>query len=85
MDEFKGTQSITAPSGRFYAVVPHDTNELAYRPRALYVGSDGTLVGVDDEGNEVTFVSLAIGVPHPIRPVRVKATGTTVTGIVALR
>ena len=45
----------------------------------MYVGSDGTLVGVDDEGGEVTFVSLAIGVPYPIRPVRIKATGITVT------
>lgn len=85
MDEFKGVQSITAPSGRFYTVTPDDGVDLPYRPRAIYVGSDGTLVGVDDEGNEVVFTSLVVGVLHPIRPMRIKQTGTTVTGIVALR
>lgn len=85
MDEFKGVQSITAPSGRFYTVTPNDGVDLPYRPRAIYVGSEGNLTAVDDEGNEVVFASLLVGVPHPIRPMRIKATGTTVADIVALR
>ncbi len=85
MDEFRGLQSITGPSSRFFTVTPNDTTEFSFVPRAVYVGSIGNMVCVDEEGNEVTFTSLAVGVPHPIRPVKIKATGTTVTGIVALR
>lgn len=85
MDEFKGVQSINAPSGRFYLVTPNDGVDLPFRPRAIYVGSEGNLTAVDDEGNEVVFVSLLVGVPHPIRPVRIKATGTNISNIIALR
>lgn len=85
MDEFRGLQDITGPSGKFYSVTPNDLIDLPFVPRGIYVGGFGDVVMVDSEGNEATFVSLAIGVPHPLRPVRIKATGTTATGIVALR
>lgn len=84
-DEYRGMQDVTGPSGKFFAVTPNDSTDFDFVPRGVYVGSTGNLVCVDSDGNEVTFVSLAIGVPHPIRPVRIKATGTSVTGIVALR
>lgn len=65
-------------------VTPDDNNDLPHGPpRAILVGGEGVvsftyLNGVEDE------VVLAAGMLHPISAVRrVKATGTTATGIKA--
>ena len=66
------------------AVVPSDANDLATVPRAIMVGADGVVVMVmSGNGQEVPFTMLA-GIPYPLAPTRVKATGTTATGIVAV-
>ncbi|WP_440974901.1 spike base protein, RCAP_Rcc01079 family [Rhodovulum sulfidophilum] len=43
----------------------------------------GDVVIVSASGNEIT-VTLTAGAPYPVRPVRVKATGTTATGIIGM-
>ena len=75
--------SMVDPSPSLRAVTPHDTNALR-APRALYVGVSGDIVlqGKDDS-TTVTLKAVPVGI-LPVRPVLVKATGTTATDLVAL-
>jgi hypothetical protein len=66
------------------AVTPHDTNDLAYLSRALYVGGDGNINLITANGSTVLFPSLVAGTILPVRCSRVMSTSTTATNIVAL-
>jgi len=76
--------SASTPAARSTPVVPHDSNELANIPKAIYVGTAGDIVGrlIDDTADR-TFKGLAIGY-HPLRFKLIKAAGTTAADIVAL-
>jgi hypothetical protein len=50
----------------------------------VYVGGDGDLKVTTSGGDTVTFVGLTAGMFIPVQVVRVWATGTTATNIVAL-
>lgn len=73
--------ALSAPLTDWAAVTPSDTVDLPMRPRALFVGQAGNVVCRSLSGSEVTF-ALSAGW-HPMRPVRILATGTTATGLVA--
>ena len=82
-ESWLGTSS--APLGAGFSITPHDSNELASVPRAVYVGGQGTLVIVlDGDTAAVTLVAVPAGTLLPIRARVVKATGTTATNLVAL-
>ncbi|MCB1884637.1 MAG: hypothetical protein KDG89_11705 [Geminicoccaceae bacterium] len=70
-------------AGRFVAVTPSDVAPIE-ECRALYVGQGGDLVLEDDAGAAVTFAGVAAGTVLPVRTRKVRATGTTAGGIVAL-
>lgn len=74
--------SPSAPGSRHFAVTPHDTNLLTFKPRALYVGVQGDLVLEDDNGVSCTYVGVS-GI-LPFMPSKVKATGTTAASVVAI-
>lgn len=76
---------VSAPATRATAVTPHDSNPLADIPKALFIGTGGTLVvrGVRDT-SDATFVNVASGSILPLRTSHVRATGTTAADIVAL-
>jgi len=66
------------------AVTPSDVGQL--KPtRGLYVGAAGDVKVDLASGETVTFTALAAGLVHPISVVRVYATDTTATSILALR
>jgi hypothetical protein len=71
------------PGVHWYAVSPSNSNDLDPIPRGLYVGVTGNLSLTDIDGTVVTFVAAPVGY-HPLRPRRVRATGTTATNIVAI-
>lgn len=75
-----GTHPITS----FEAVTPNDSAEIA-PTRGLFIGTAGNLaiIGVDDT-NPVTLVNVDAG-EHAYAVKKVLATGTSATGIVALR
>lgn len=50
----------------------------------LYVGGDGDLAVVTSSGSEVTLVGIVAGSFIPVQVLRVEATNTTATNIVAL-
>lgn len=74
----------TAPASGFAAITPHDSTDLTYVTRAVYVGGAGNLVAVDEQNNPVTFTGVTAGSILPIRVRRVNSTSTTATSLVAL-
>lgn len=69
---------------RFLAVTPSDTVALSKGAAdAFYVGGAGSIVIEGDDGDAVAFSATA-GIIIPASGLRVHATGTTATGIVAL-
>jgi hypothetical protein len=85
MDNFSAHgKGLTSPADRWFNIAPADGADLAIVPRAIHCGGNaGTVVAVDAAGNESTFY-LAQGAEKSIRPVRIKETGTTATGLVGL-
>lgn len=82
---FEGrAQTWDAPAGGGFAITPHDDNLLGAVTRALYVGGGGTLSVEMASGEAVSFSGVAGGFVLPVRVRKVKASGTSATGIVGL-
>lgn len=78
---FVAPPTATARSTR--AITPNDTNDLSEIPRALRVGTGGTLVVLAiDDTVPITLLNVADGETIAIMVRKVFATGTTATGIV---
>lgn len=77
--------TTTSPSRAPFAVSPSDATPLTALPKALYVGTGGTIVlrGADSAA-DVTFRNVASGQILDVRATYVRATGTTAADIVAL-
>ena len=74
----------SGPYSEALAVVPHNTNELTYVTRAIYVGVAGDVkVNLYGSGTGIVFKAVPVGI-LPIRATLVASTGTTATNIVAL-
>lgn len=68
----------------FPSVTPADGSDLPNGEcSALFIGTGGNVVCVDDAGNETTFKNLPDAYALPVQTKRVKSTGTTATDIVA--
>ncbi len=85
VDEFSEHQAgLASPMENGFSITPHDTTDLTYVTRGLYVGGSGH-VKVDLAGGDtVTLNSMAAGVVHLLRVTRVYSTGTAATSIVGL-
>lgn len=86
IDNFQTLNDTTgAPSRAPFAVTPNDSAELSIIPKALYVGTGGTVIlrGVGGAA-DVTFKNVANGQVLDVRAQYVRATGTTAADIVAL-
>lgn len=74
----------TAPAEDCAVVTPSDSVNLPDGPcRALYIGVTGDVTLVTANGNVVLFKAVPVGI-LPVRCMRVNATGTAATNIVAL-
>jgi len=73
-----------SPAINAAAVTPNDAADLTTASRAIYVGGAGNLTVVMLGGATITFTGVAAGTIYPLRVARVRATGTTATGLVAL-
>ena len=65
------------------AVTPHDTNELDFVTRGIYVGVSGDLKVQLFDGTIITYVDILAGVTHAKAVRQVFDTGTTATNIIA--
>lgn len=80
----KTNSSYTRQVAMTVAVTPDDGTDLARGvTRAVYVGGEGNLAVVYAGGAEDVLTGLAAGIFHPLSVARIKATGTTATGIKA--
>lgn len=79
------TDSVGNPSRRPFAVQPSDDVPLPAVPKALYVGTGGTVVlrGIDAT-EDVRFVNVAAGSVLDVRASHVRGTGTTAADLVGL-
>lgn len=77
------TKGLEAPADRGEAITPNDGADLTYTTRGIYVGGAGNIVATMG-GVDVTFTAVQAGTVLPIRATRIKATGTTATGLVGL-
>ena len=77
---------LAGPSASFAAVVPHNTTNLTVPTRGLFIGVAGnvSVVPLASPSTSVVFKNVAAGSVLPVAALRVNATGTTATDIVAL-
>jgi hypothetical protein len=79
------SRAAVDPAREAFPLTPHDTDALAALPRAIYVGTGGTLVlRAVDSSADVTLKNLASGQLIDVRALYVRATGTTAADLVAL-
>jgi DNA-binding beta-propeller fold protein YncE len=71
------------PSYDAAEVTPNDGTIVAFR--ALYIGGSGDVSVVTPAGNTVLLLNANAGQVYPIMVQKVRATGTTATGIVGLK
>lgn len=64
---------------KYGTVTPHDSNELIFN--ALYIGVTGNVEVQDEDGNNTIFTNVPVGF-FPVSGQKVRATGTTATGII---
>lgn len=84
-DKFEGMKNtLEMSSNHFYTITPDDSNDQPFITRAIYIGGSGDLSVIDEVGNTTTFVGVVQGTILPIRTARVRTTGTTASGLVAL-
>ena len=81
------TDIDSRPADTWTAITPSDSTDIPVvnkkTPRGIYATGAGNILMVDKDGNEATFAFAAAEI-RPFRPVRIKATGTTATGIIGL-
>lgn len=86
LDTFgSATDSLIAPARNCFSITPNDTAALAVTPKAIYVGTGGTLVvRAIDSASDVTFANVGNGSILDIRVIAVRSTGTTASNLVGL-
>ncbi|MBB3967061.1 spike base protein, RCAP_Rcc01079 family [Rhizobium metallidurans] len=78
------TPSLTGPASTGFAITPDDTLALPETTRALYVGFGGSVAVEMASGAVLTFQGVADGALLPLRVARVRASGTTASGVIGL-
>jgi hypothetical protein len=77
--------ALNDPARDAFAIVPSDTAAIPTLPRALYVGTGGTLVvRCADSLADVTLKNVGSGQILDLRVSHVRATGTTAADLVGL-
>lgn len=68
-----------------FAIVPSDVTDLEVVPRGIYVGVGGDItMTLAHSGTNLLFKNAQPGNVLPVRPLRVKASGTTATDLIGL-
>lgn len=82
---FDSPGGLAGPASNAFAITPNDGTDLTFTTRAIYVGGAGAVaVDLAKSGTNITFSGIPAGTVLPIAVNRVRATGTTATGIVGL-
>ncbi|MBV1867637.1 MAG: hypothetical protein KUG69_06995 [Marinosulfonomonas sp.] len=85
MDQFRDFPvTLTSPATNAMEAIPSDLDPLELVTRALYVGQTGNISVEMQSGQIVDFQNVQGGSILAIRTLKVRATGTTATGIIAM-
>ena len=76
-------EDATSPAREWFSITPHNRNNLSRPVRSIWVNGAGNVAVVAQNGDEAIF-AVSAGMLLPVQPVRVKATGTTATGLIGL-
>ena len=79
----QNSPGLNGPCRDGFAVTPNDGADLAVAARRLYIGGAGALKIKTIDGNDLVFGAVTAGTVLPWGALRVYATGTTATNIVA--
>ena len=72
-------------SDSYTNVTPSDSTNIVFPPRALYVGTGGTLnLATPYDGTNILFRNVPSGYKLDVSCIRVNSTDTTASNIVAL-
>ena len=78
------TADATVSARRAADITPSDTVDLSDPTRGIYVGVSGNIKVTLVSGGTVTFLGAISGSILPVQAIRVYATGTTATNMIAL-
>ena len=78
------TDSVSSPARDAFAVTPHDANPLPRLPKAILIGTAGTVTLRPVDSAADVALTVSAGQLVPIRASHVRAAGTTAGQIVAL-
>ena len=74
----------TDPGRNFFTITPSDSVNFPFTARGIYVGAFGDIVAISEQGVAITFKAVPQGTILPIMALRINATNTTATNLVAL-
>lgn len=77
------TSSNQGVATELFAVVPSDTVNFAKRARRIFVSGTGNIAFIDGKGNLVNFTAYPGSSYLDAECLRINATGTTATGMIA--
>lgn len=75
---------LTSPASYAVDITPHDTNDLPFRPRGITCLVAGT-IRVEWPDGTASNHTIAAGAVLPLRPNKIRATGTAATGIAIVK
>lgn len=85
MDQFKDFPiTLTSPATSAILVTPSDATVLTSISRAIYVGQTGDISVEMQSGQITTFQNVQGGSILALRTLKIRQTGTTATGIIAM-
>lgn len=84
MSVTKYQKDFNSPGTLSFSITPNDSTDLSEMPRFIMVTTAGNITFdlKDDSTGTNNIVYCAAGVPIPLVTKRIRATGTTATGIV---
>jgi hypothetical protein len=71
---------LTSPGIGAFAITPNNSTDLAQAIRAVTIGGDAGVIVYDWQGTTYTTGALPVGT-YAMRATRIRATGTTATGL----
>lgn len=81
VDKFDGSDGVSAPGRKVFVITPHATNAVDPLPKAIRANGAGDITFRAVDSSADVTVTVAAGEVLDVRPLYIRATGTTVAVI----